>query len=94
MAKKKMVNKNMMNKKTVKPDSTLAIVGLILTILGVLPGLWAIIAGPKYRTAGIIQLVFTLISFPLMFVLIGFPLAFAMWIWAIVTMVHVYQDSQ
>jgi len=54
-----------MVQKNEKPDSTLAIVGLILTIVGVLPGLWAIIAGPKYRTSGIIQLIFSIVSFPL-----------------------------
>lgn len=84
--------KNMAVKKQ-KPDKTFAIVGLVLTILGVLPGLWAIISGGRYRKSGIIQLVFWVISFPLMFILIGIPLAIAMWVWAIVTMVNVYQDS-
>ena len=83
-----------MAKKEIKPDKTLAIVGLVLTILNVLPGLWAILAGPKYRTQGILQLVLSIVSIPLMFVLIGIPLYFGIWIWSIVTMAKVYQDSQ
>ena len=83
-----------MAKKEMKPDKTLAIVGLVLTILNVLPGLWAILAGPKYRTQGILQLVLSIVSIPLMLMLIGIPLYFGIWIWSIVTMAKVYQDSQ
>ncbi len=55
---------------TDKPDQTIAIVGLIATILGILPGLWTIIAGPKYRTQGIVQLALYLVSVATLIVLV------------------------
>ncbi len=54
------MNSNQINNQ--QPDQTIAIVGLIATILGILPGLWAIIAGPEYRTQGIVQLALYIVS--------------------------------
>ncbi len=76
-----------------QPDRTLAIVGLIATILGIFPGLWAIIAGPKYRTQGIVQLALYIVGLATIFAFVGIFIALPIWIWSIVTMALIVGDS-
>ena len=69
-----------------KPSQGIAILSLILNIL-ILPGLGSLIGGKI--TAGILQLIFSLIGLVLTLTLIGavigIPLMIAMWIWALIT---------
>ena len=76
-----------------KPDKSLAIVGLVLTILGVFPGLWAIISSKKHQTNGIIQLIMYVVGIPLCLVFVGIPIMVAAWIWGIVTMANVVKEA-
>jgi len=77
-----------------KIDKNIAIVGLILNIV-ILPGLGTLIGGgEKYRTSGIWQLVLTIIGIPLIYLFIGAPLILAMWIWALITGIHMVQEGK
>jgi len=69
-------------------DKTMGIVGLILNII-ILPGLGTLVSGRKeYRTAGVWQLVMSVVGYVLIFTLIGAiiggPLLLAAWIWGLI----------
>ena len=84
-----------MAKKEKRPSQGIAIVGLLLNIL-ILPGLGSLIGGKT--TAGVLQLVLSLIGLGLIFTLIGavvgIPLLIAMWIWALVTGIQLIKESK
>ena len=77
-----------------KSSQGIAILSLILNIL-ILPGLGSLIGGKI--TAGVLQLIFSLIGLGLIFTIIGavigIPLIIAMWIWALVTGIQLIKES-
>jgi len=74
-----------------KKDAKLGIAIAALIVNLILPGLGSIIA--RRTKEGTIQLVLTIISFPLMIILIGIPLYIGMWIWALVTSINLLQKA-
>lgn len=74
-----------------KPSRTIAIVALLLNIL-LLPGLGSIVGGRV--STGLVQLILFIVGIPLSYVLIGIPLVIAVWIWALVTGIHLINESE
>ena len=99
MAKKKRVvkvskpSKNI-SKKSSKKEMTvtknMAILGLVLNVL-ILPGLGSLICGKK--TAGIWQLVLTIVGALLIIILIGIPMIIAAWIWGLITGIRLIHEA-
>lgn len=71
---------------------TSGMAALVIVMNFVLPGVGTLIGGRT--TAGVLQVVFTVLSIPLSFIFVGFPLALAMWIWALVCSIQIASEAR
>ena len=78
------------SKKEMRVTKNMAIVGLVLNVI-VIPGLGSLICGKK--TAGIWQLVLSLVGVLLSIILIGIPMIIAAWIWGLITGIRLIQEA-
>ena len=72
------------------PTDGTAVTALVLNIL--MPGVGSLVA--RRTSQGVVQLVLWLVSFPLCLVLIGFPMMLGVWIWSLVTGIHILEESK